>query len=104
MLMSRVTQCPFAVRGGGHSDIAGFSNIEGGITIDMRKINRIEVSDDRKTVKLGSGLKWGDVYFALDDEGLGVVGGRANTVGVGGLTLGGIVWKTSFKSQGLTWS
>lgn len=100
--MSRVTQCPFAVRGGGHSDIAGFSNIEGGITIDMRKINRIEVSDDRKTVKLGSGLKWGDVYFALDEEALGVVGGRANTVGVGGLTLGGMVWKTGFTWQGLT--
>ncbi|KAL1959377.1 hypothetical protein VTO42DRAFT_2180 [Malbranchea cinnamomea] len=87
--MSRLTQCPFAVRSGGHSDVPGASNIEGGITIDMSKLNEVSVSRDKSTVYIGAGAKWGDVYRTLDELELSVIGGRAASVGVGGLTLGG---------------
>ena len=87
--MSRVTQCPFAIRSGGHSDVPGASNVEGGVTIDMSRLNEVTVSRDQKSVYIGAGAKWGDVYQTLDALELSVIGGRAASVGVGGLTLGG---------------
>lgn len=87
--LSRVTQCPFAIRSGGHSDVPGASNVEDGVTIDMSKLNEVTVAADEKTVYVGSGAKWGDVYQVLDALELAIIGGRAASVGVGGLTLGG---------------
>jgi FAD/FMN-containing dehydrogenase len=54
------------------------------------RLNKIEVSKDRKSATYGAGLRWADVYSALEKEGLMVVGGRVADVGVGGLTLGGM--------------
>jgi hypothetical protein len=82
-------QCHFAVRSGGHSRIAGSSNAEGGITIDLRRFDQVEVSKDKKTVKIGGGNTWGPVYKALEKDNLAVVGGRVSDVGVGGLLLAG---------------
>ncbi|KAK0634240.1 putative oxidoreductase [Bombardia bombarda] len=63
--------CLFAVRSGGHAGFAGAANVRGGVTIDLRRLSRIEV------------------YSKLDQLGLGVAGGRAAQVGVGGLVTGG---------------
>jgi FAD/FMN-containing dehydrogenase len=82
-------QCHFATRGGGHSRIAGSSNAEDGITIDLKKINQIEIAKDKKTVRIGGGSVWGDVYKTLEGKDLTVIGGRVSDVGVGGLILGG---------------
>ena len=82
-------ECRFTVRSGGHSVWPGASNADGGLTIALARINHVEVSDDRKTVRLGSGGQWTGVYRSLEEQGLAVVGGRAGTVGVGGLLLGG---------------
>ena len=82
-------QCHFAVKGGGHSRIAGSSNAESGITIDMRKFDDIVISKDKKTVKIGAGNTWGPVYKTLEKQDLSVVGGRVSDVGVSGLLLGG---------------
>lgn len=49
----------------------------------------VELSEDRKTAKIGPGNSWYDVYRQLDPKGVSVVGGREAGVGVGGLTLGG---------------
>ncbi|RHZ72756.1 hypothetical protein CDV55_105257 [Aspergillus turcosus] len=81
--------CQFAIRSGGHTSFGGACNIANGITIDLRALNSIEVSDDRSTVSVGVGASWGDVYAFLDPLGLSVAGGRAAQVGVGGLTIGG---------------
>ena len=82
-------KCHFAVKGGGHSRIAGSSNAEDGITIDMRKFSEVEIAKDKKTVKIGAGNTWGPVYKTLEKQGLSVVGGRVSDVGVSGLLLGG---------------
>lgn len=82
-------QCHFAVKGGGHSRIAGSSNAKGGITIDLVKFKDVTIAKDRKSVKIGGGALWLDVYSTLEKENLAVVGGRVHDVGVGGLTLGG---------------
>ncbi|KAL9079555.1 MAG: hypothetical protein Q9157_001552 [Trypethelium eluteriae] len=80
----------FAIRSGGHSPSPGFSTIgQPGILIDMQKLNQIALSADHSTVTLGPGARWGDVYAALDQYDLGVIGGRLPNVGVGGLILGG---------------
>ncbi|KUI73940.1 Bifunctional solanapyrone synthase [Cytospora mali] len=80
----------FAVRSGGHSPNPGFSSItEPGILIDLSGLNEITVSDDQKTVSIGPGQRWGNVYEALDPYNFTVLGGRIPHVGVGGLILGG---------------
>ncbi|KAI4188159.1 MAG: hypothetical protein LQ346_005372 [Caloplaca aetnensis] len=83
------SKCSFAVRGGGHMFWAGAANIQDGVTIDLSEMSRIHVSKDRKIVSVGAGARWQDVYAMLDPMNLSVVGGRAGTVGVAGLTLGG---------------
>lgn len=89
VLFSRLFHCPFAVKSGGHSAFAGSSNIQGGITLDLRALNQVKLSDDKSIVSVGAGLKWVDVYNALEPHGLAVIGGRVSAIGVGGLTLGG---------------
>ncbi|OAG43070.1 hypothetical protein AYO21_02689 [Fonsecaea monophora] len=85
----RDQQIPFAVKAGGHGVYAGASSIQDGILIDLSKIDGVKVAPDRKSVFVGAGAKWGDVYGRLDTQGVSVPGGRISTVGVGGLTLGG---------------
>ncbi|KAI9827438.1 MAG: hypothetical protein M1832_004787 [Thelocarpon impressellum] len=81
--------CQFAVRGGGHSLVLGAANIEDGVTVDLSAMKSVVLSDDRTTASIGPGCRWGDVYRTLDALGSAVPGGRAATVGVAGLTLGG---------------
>ncbi|KAF3044470.1 hypothetical protein E8E12_011002 [Didymella heteroderae] len=89
VLISRLYQCPFAVKGGGHAAWAGASSIEDGITISLEGFKQAVVSADKQTIDTGPGLKWVDIYTAAEKHGLSVVGGRVASVGVSGLTLGG---------------
>jgi FAD/FMN-containing dehydrogenase len=79
----------FAIRGGGHSAVAGASSIKGGVVLDLSLFKQVSPAKDRRSVVIGAGCKWIDVYSALDKEGLAVAGGRNSAVGVSGLTLGG---------------
>ncbi|KAG8532442.1 uncharacterized protein KY384_002319 [Bacidia gigantensis] len=81
--------CSFAIRGGGHTPWAGSANIEGGVTIDMKEMNEIDVNKDQAIVSVGAGAIWGEVYKKTDSLGLSVVGGRGASIGVGGLLTGG---------------
>lgn len=83
------SRCNFAIRSGGHTPWTGANNIEDGVTLDLSQLNQVKVSPDRKTVDVGPGNRWLDVYDTLEKQGLIVVGGRASIVGVGGLTTGG---------------
>lgn len=53
-------------------------------------MNQFSVRPDNSVVSLGPGLRWGDVYNALDPYGVSVIGGRIPHVGVAGLILGGL--------------
>ncbi|KAL8626231.1 hypothetical protein Q9189_008083 [Teloschistes chrysophthalmus] len=68
---------------------AGSANIDNGVTIDMRSIKAVKVNSSGKTVSIGAGARWSDVYRVLDAIGLGAAGGRIADVGVGGLITGG---------------
>ncbi|KAK8016582.1 hypothetical protein PG993_014771, partial [Apiospora rasikravindrae] len=82
-------RCNFAVRSGGHTAWAGAANIEAGIVIDLQKLSQVTISANKRTVEVGPGNRWGNVYSILDPHGLTVAGGRLATVGVGGLVTGG---------------
>jgi len=79
----------FAIRGGGHSAVAGASSIKGGVLIDLSLFKQVVPAEGGRSVVIGAGCKWIDVYSELEKEGLAVAGGRNSAVGVSGLTLGG---------------
>ncbi|TWU76898.1 hypothetical protein ED733_006718 [Metarhizium rileyi] len=58
VLTSRVTQCNFAVKSGGHAAFAGASNIEGGLTLDLRNLNQVALSADKNQTLVGAGNVW----------------------------------------------
>jgi FAD/FMN-containing dehydrogenase len=93
LVLAERTNCSFAVRSGGHAAYTGASNIPDGITIDLRGLDELAVSEDRTLTRVGPGNHWIDVYDYLGPKNLSVVGGRVSGIGVGGLTLGGgISW------------
>lgn len=52
-------------------------------------MNQLDYNAKTKTVAVGTGLRWEEVYPYLDQFNVTVVGGRVPAVGVGGLILGG---------------
>ena len=77
-----------AIRGGGHS-VPGFGTLDGGLVIDLSKMNGVRVDPVKKVARVGGGATWGDVDHATYPFGLAAPGGIISTTGVGGLTLGG---------------
>ena len=55
----------------------------------MTQFNDVVIREDCRTVEVVAGLTWNDFHKYLIPEGLDVVGGRLDGVGVAGLTLGG---------------
>ncbi|KAI9761538.1 MAG: hypothetical protein M4579_000929 [Chaenotheca gracillima] len=86
---SLATPCPFAIRSGGHNPFPDNNIGAPGVTIDLSKINSVALKDNNSTAAIGPGARWKDVYNYLGPRGYSVPGGRAASVGVGGLTLGG---------------
>jgi FAD/FMN-containing dehydrogenase len=77
-----------AVRSGGHSG-AGFGTSEGGIVLDLRELNAVEVDAAARTAWVETGATAGAVTAALAAHGLAVGFGDTGSVGVGGITTGG---------------
>ncbi|KAF8714589.1 FAD linked oxidase-like protein, partial [Rhizoctonia solani] len=81
--------CQFAIRGGGHAPNPGWASIRSGVLISLSKLSNIEISDDRKSVVIGAGNRWGEVYSKTAEHNITVAGGRVSKVGVSGFLLGG---------------
>ena len=76
------------VRGGSHN-AAGLGTCDGGIVIDLGRMNAVHVNPTTRRVLVEGGATWGDVDHAAQPFGLAVPCGIISTTGVGGLTLGG---------------
>ncbi|TWU73205.1 hypothetical protein ED733_004489 [Metarhizium rileyi] len=79
---------PLAVVSGGHAT-SGSSSSDGGMVIDLRRINSVVVDAAQQTVTFGGGCRWSQIDEACAEHGLATVSGTVNHTGVGGFILGG---------------
>jgi FAD/FMN-containing dehydrogenase len=77
-----------AVRGGGHN-VAGNAVCEGGVVIDLSKMNSVRVNANAKRAYVGGGALLGDVDRETQVFGLAAPLGVVSLTGVAGLTLCG---------------
>jgi hypothetical protein len=77
-----------SIKGGGHN-IAGLALSDSGITLDMSRLNTVDVDAAQAIVRVGAGCKLGDVDRVTQEQGLATVLGFVSETGVAGLTLGG---------------
>ena len=84
-------EVPLGIRSGGHG-VSGRSTNDGGVVVDLRKLDSIGVLDEgARLVRIGPGARWGDVAARLSEHGWALSSGDYGGVGVGGLaTAGGI--------------
>ena len=78
-----------AARSGGHS-YGGYSTVQGGLVVDVSRLNGVALAPDHRTATVGAGAMLGEVYDRLYAAGhVTIPAGSCRTVGVAGLTLGG---------------
>jgi FAD/FMN-containing dehydrogenase len=86
--LARETGVELAVRSGGHSG-AGHSTTDGGIVLDLRDLQALEIDVQQRTAWAEAGLTAGEYTTAAGAHGLATGFGDTGSVGIGGITLGG---------------
>lgn len=77
-----------SVKGGGHN-IAGLALSDGGLTLDLSTLKRVEVDASARRALVAPGCLLGDIDRATQAYGLATTLGFVSATGAAGLTLGG---------------
>lgn len=101
LAFARAQNVPLGVRSGGHG-ISGRSTNDGGVVIDLGRLDAITVLDEgTRLVRLEPGARWIEVARALHPHGWALTSGDYGGVGVGGIGVaGGVGWFA--REHGLT--
>lgn len=59
-------QCPFGIKGGGHTHFSGGNSIHDGVTIDFGYLNTTAYDADTKIASIPPGTPWQTVYETLE--------------------------------------
>ena len=86
--LARETGAELAVRSGGHSR-AGHGTTEGGIVLDLSRMNGVEIDAAGRSAWAQTGITAGEYTAATAEHGLATGLGDTASVGLGGITLGG---------------
>jgi len=84
---ARTNGLEIAVRSGGHS-IHGTT--DGGLVIDLRDMKALEIDPAAGTCWAETGLTAAELTVAAWEHGLAIGFGDTGSVGIGGITLGGV--------------
>lgn len=87
--LSKLPHGHITIRSGGHNRDYSHENLADSVTIDMTHFNQTTYNPETKLASLGPACRWGDVFLALEKDGVMVPGGRDGDVGVAGLITGG---------------
>jgi FAD/FMN-containing dehydrogenase len=77
-----------AVKGGG-ARASPWASSNGGLVIDLARLNDVVVSEDGQSVRVQGGALWGDVYDEAQNVGVHVVGPHFWFISVAGYILSG---------------
>jgi len=77
---------PVAVQATGHGPVRA---VVDAMLVTTSRMRSIDIDADRRTAKLGAGVRWADVIAAAAPYGLTGVSGSSSSVGVVGYSLGG---------------
>lgn len=90
----------FRARGGRHA-LEGWSNVDGGVVIDVSDMQEIELDTHAGLVTVQTGVTQDKVVQALGEQNFAIPTGSEILVGVAGVTLGGGIGQLS-RSLGVT--
>jgi FAD/FMN-containing dehydrogenase len=96
----RENNVAFRARSGRHA-LEGWSNVDGGVVIDMSDMNQIHVDTGAGLATVQTGATQGAVVKALGQLGYAIPNGGELTPGIAGVTLGGGIGPL-VRSMGLT--
>src|SRR5436305_7207225 len=82
ILLAKEHKLELAIRSGGHS-VAGYGSSDGGIVVDLRDMQKIEVDDSANTAWAETGLTAGELTKELDKHDFVLGFGDTGSVGIG---------------------
>ncbi len=77
---------PVAAQATGHGPVR---SVEDAVMVTTKRMRSVEIDAERRTAKVGAGVRWADVIEAAAPYGLAGVSGSSSSVGVVGYSLGG---------------